>query len=205
MNHQKKVPLHPRVAGSERKRIILEQALELFAKSGFHGVTVDEVATASKITKPVLYDHFSSKADLYIQVNEEIRERLLAAGRRVIIPPQSLAARIRAGVEAFFRFAENNPAVIRVLLSPPRDERKLYRSVQTIQDEATKSIVRMIVAAGVQTPGSPTDTQKLTVQVEFIKRGLHALAEWRMQHADVPGELVIDAVSNLIRSGLLNE
>jgi AcrR family transcriptional regulator len=205
MKPLKKASPQVRVPGVERKRIILDQALELFASRGFHGVTVNEVATASKVTKPVLYDHFSSKSDLYIQVSKEIRERLLAAGRHFILPPQSFAARIRAGVGAFFRFAETNPAVIRVLLSPPRHERKLYRAVQAIQDEATNSIVRMIIAAGVRTPGSPTDTQKLTVQVEFIKRGLHAVAEWRVQHADVPGDVVIDAISNLIRSGLLNE
>src|SRR5208282_2258408 len=115
-----------RVAGSERKRIILEQALKLFAGRGFHGVTVDEIASASKVTKPVLYDHFVSKADLYVQVSKDIRERLLAAGRNHVTQPQSLADRIQSGVEAFFRFASDNPDVIRVLLSPPRAEKKLY-------------------------------------------------------------------------------
>jgi AcrR family transcriptional regulator len=187
-----------RVSGSERKRIILEQALELFASRGFHGVSVDEIAAASKVTKPVLYDHFASKQDLYIQVSKEIRERLLSAGSAVIMPPRSLAARIRAGVEAFFVFAEENPAAIRVLLSPPRDEKKLYRTIQTIQDEASESIMNMMFAAGVRVPQDKAEIEQLKIQVEFIKQGLHALAEWRMQHAGVPRDLVVDAVSNLI-------
>jgi AcrR family transcriptional regulator len=189
-----------RISGSERKRIILEQALELFASRGFHGVSVDEIATASKITKPVLYDHFASKQDLYIQVSKEIRERLLSAGSAVIMPPRSLAARIRAGVEAFFVFAEANPATIRVLLSPPRDEKKLYRAIQTIQDEATDSIMKMMLAAGVRAPDDEAGIEQLKIQVEFIKQGLHALAEWRMQHAAVQRDLVVDAVSKLIQS-----
>ena len=194
-----------RVSGSERKRIILEQALELFASRGFHGVSVDEIAAASKITKPVLYDHFASKQDLYIQVSKEIRERLLAAGGVVINPPRSLAARIRTGVEAFFIFAEENPAAIRVLLSPPRDEKKLYRVIQTIQDEASESIMNMMFAAGVRVPDDQAGIEQLKIQVEFIKQGLHALAEWRMQHAAVPRDLVVDAVSNLIRSLLVTK
>ncbi|HEY1216234.1 MAG TPA: TetR/AcrR family transcriptional regulator [Bryobacteraceae bacterium] len=192
-----------RVSGSERKRIILEQALELFASRGFHGVSVDEIAAASKITKPVLYDHFASKQDLYIQVSKEIRERLLAAGGAVIMPPRSLAARIRAGVEAFFVFAEENPAAIRVLLSPPRSEKKLYRAIQTIQDEASESIMNMMFAAGVRVPDDKVGIEQLKIQVEFIKQGLHPLAEWRMQHTEVPRDLVVDAVSNLIRSLLV--
>jgi AcrR family transcriptional regulator len=202
MKRSQKTTPQTRVSGSERKRIILEQALELFASRGFHGVSVDEIATASTITKPVLYDHFSSKRDLYVQVSKEVRERLLATGRRAIMPPQSLAAGIRAGVEAFFIFAEKNPAAIRILVSPPRDEKKLFRAVQAIQDEATASIMKMILAVGVQAPGTSSGAEQLKVQVEFIKQGLHALAEWRMQHIEVPCDVVIDAVSNLIRSGL---
>jgi AcrR family transcriptional regulator len=191
-----------RVPGSERKRIILEKALWLFADRGFHGVSVDEIASASRITKPVLYDHFSSKQDLYLQVSREIRERLLAAGRNVIQRPRSLAEQIRAGVEAFFIFAEENPAAIRILLSPPQDEKKLYRAIQAVQEEATASIMKTLLAAGLRTPDTEAGTEQLRIQAEFIKQGLHALAEWRMYHTATSRDLVVDAISQLIRAGL---
>jgi AcrR family transcriptional regulator len=202
MKPTKKATPRRRVSGSERKRIILENALDLFAHRGFHGVSVDEIVAASKITKPVMYDHFSSKQDLYIQVSREIRERLLSAGRDVILSPPGIAAKIRAGVEAFFVFAEKNPAAIRILLSPPRDEAKLYRSIQILQDEATASLMKMVLAAGVPAPVNEADTVKLRLQAEFIKRGLHALGEWRTQHPSVARDIVVDAISNLIRAGL---
>ena len=202
-----KLPKHARprtrISGTERKRIILESALELFAARGFHGVSVDEIAFASSITKPVLYDHFSSKQDLYIQASREVRDRLLAAGGEVIEAPRGLAQRIRAGVEAFFVFAEENPAAIKILLSPPMDEKKLYRALQAVQDEATVSITKMLLRVGLRIPNNTAGAKQLTIQVEFIKRGLHALAEWRMHHADTPRDLVVDAISRLIRAGLL--
>jgi AcrR family transcriptional regulator len=203
MKYSKNAKPRTRVPGSERKRIIVAQALELFADRGFHGVSVDEIASASGITKPVLYDHFSSKQDLYIQVSREIRERLLATGRDVIQPPRSLAERIRTGVEAFFVFAEQNPAAIRILLSPPKNEKKLYRAIQAVQDEATASIMKMLLAAGLRIPNNQAATGRLRIQVEFIKQGLHALAEWRTYHAATPRDLVVDAISQLIRAGLL--
>jgi AcrR family transcriptional regulator len=95
----------------------------VFASRGFHGVSIDQIAAAANITKPVLYDHFSSKQSLYIQVSKAIRERLLAAGRNALIFPQTFPARTRAGVEAFFIFGEKNPAAIRILLSPPQARR----------------------------------------------------------------------------------
>jgi AcrR family transcriptional regulator len=203
MKRAKNARSRTRVPGSERKRIILEQALELFADRGFHAVSVDEIAFASGITKPVLYDHFSSKQDLYIQVSREIRERLLAAGRDVIQRPHNLAERIRIGVEAFFVFAEANPAAIRILLSPPKDEKKLYRAIQALQDEATASIMKMVLASGLRVPNNQGGARRLRIQVEFIKQGLHALAEWRTYHAATPRDEVVDAISQLIRAGLL--
>jgi AcrR family transcriptional regulator len=203
MKRAKNARSRTRVPGSERKRIILEQALELFADRGFHAVSVDEIASASGITKPVLYDHFSSKQDLYIQVSREIRERLLAAGRDVIQRPHNLAERIRIGVEAFFVFAEENPAAIRILLSPPKDEKKLYRAIQALQDEATASIMKMVLASGLRVPNNQGGARRLRIQVEFIKQGLHALAEWRTYHAATPRDEVVDAISQLIRAGLL--
>ena len=203
MKRPKNARPRARISGSERKRIILEQALELFAGRGFHGVSVEEIASASSITKPVLYDHFSSKQDLYIQVSREIRERLLATGREVIQSRRSVAERIRAGVEAFFVFAEANPAAIRILLSPPKDEKKLYRAIQAVQDEATDAIMKMLLAVGLRIPNNEAGVEQLSIQAEFIKQGLHALAEWRMYHAATPRDLVVDAISQLICVGLL--
>jgi AcrR family transcriptional regulator len=191
-----------RIPGSERKRIILERAMELFARRGFHGISIEEIAKASKISKPVLYDHFHSKHDLYFQVSREIRERLLVVGKRAIVSQQGLASRVRAGVEAFFVFAEKNPAAIRILLSPYQDDKRLCRAIQGIHGEATASITKMILDAGVTVPENEMGIEQLKIQAEFVKQGLHALAEWRTQHPSVSRDTVVDAISKLICSGL---
>jgi AcrR family transcriptional regulator len=190
-----------RVAGAERKRIILEQAMELFSTRGFHSASIDEIAAASKITKPVLYDHFASKEDLYIQVCKEIRERLFASSAKVI-KNHDVDASIRSTVEVFFKFADENPAAIRILLSPPRDEKKLYRAIQQVQDEATAAITKLYLSIGVPSPRDQIAAEQLRIQIEFVKRGMHALGQWRVEHPSVRREVVVDAISTLIRSGL---
>ena len=56
----------------------------------------------------------------------------------------------------------------------------------------------MIADAGVPKPDDELEAEQLKIQMEFIKQGLHALAEWRTQQAETSRELVIDAVSKLI-------
>ena len=65
---------------SVRKKQIMEKAKELFAKKGYHPVTVDEIAQSCDVAKGTLYLYFDSKADLFIEIfvnaHKEIVERI---------------------------------------------------------------------------------------------------------------------------------
>lgn len=53
------------MAGHERRAVILDEASRLFAFNGLHGVTTKQIAKASGISEPILYQHFKSKEDIY--------------------------------------------------------------------------------------------------------------------------------------------
>src|SRR3989442_7119869 len=55
-----------RMRAPERRAQLLDVARQVFGTSGFHSVSMDEVAERAGVTKPILYDHFSSKKDLYL-------------------------------------------------------------------------------------------------------------------------------------------
>jgi hypothetical protein len=74
-----------------------------------------------------------------------------------------------------------------------------------IQDEATAAIMKMMLAAGLKASDEEPRATQLKIQVEFGKQGLHALAEWRIQHTTVPRDVVIEALTKLICSGLIGE
>ena len=74
-----------------------------------------------------------------------------------------------------------------------------------IQDEATAAIMKMMLAAGLKAPDPEPGATQLKIQVEFVKQGLHALAGWRIQHTTVLRDVVIEAVTELICSGLIGE
>jgi AcrR family transcriptional regulator len=67
-----------RLSAEQRRAKILSAAVRAFARDGYDGTTMDEIAARAQITKPVLYDHFSSKQALFLTVLETIRDGLIA-------------------------------------------------------------------------------------------------------------------------------
>ena len=57
-----------RLPRDERRAQLLAAALEVFTQAGYHSAAMDEIADRAKVSKPVLYQHFPSKLDLYLAV-----------------------------------------------------------------------------------------------------------------------------------------
>ena len=68
-----------RMPAAERREQLLAVALDVFARQGFHETSMNEVAEAAGITKPVLYQHFDSKRELYLARIEEAGRRMREA------------------------------------------------------------------------------------------------------------------------------
>lgn len=66
-----------RMAGAERRHQLLEVGRALFAKKGFEGTSVEEIAALAGVSKPVVYEHFGGKEGLYAVVVDREMRRLL--------------------------------------------------------------------------------------------------------------------------------
>src|SRR5918994_1221896 len=90
-----------RLNASERRERILEAAAETFAARGYHSASVGQVAEAAGITKPVIYDHFASKRELFVELMETAREQLASRGIEAMSGDATLQDRLRAAITAF--------------------------------------------------------------------------------------------------------
>src|ERR671930_631317 len=94
----------------ERESLMLQAAGESFAKHGFHASSMDEIAAAAGITKPMLYRYFGSKEGLYAAylrtTGRELIERVRAPDTR----GQSPEARLKAGLRGFFTYVDEHRA-----------------------------------------------------------------------------------------------
>ncbi|MGO9973234.1 MAG: TetR/AcrR family transcriptional regulator [Solirubrobacteraceae bacterium] len=99
-----------RLARADRERLMLSAAGQAFATHGFHRSSMDEIANAAGITKPMLYRYFGSKEGLYAaylrMTGHELVERVRAADTHGQPPP----VRLRAGLRAFLTYVEEHRA-----------------------------------------------------------------------------------------------
>ena len=59
---------HPRMSGEDRRRQLIEVAIDLFSKRGFSGTTTREIACAAGVTEAIIFRHFATKQDLYTAI-----------------------------------------------------------------------------------------------------------------------------------------
>ncbi len=95
------------MARDARRAQILQIAQELFARLGYHHVSMDDIAEHAEVSKPVLYRHFPSKLDLYLDVVDHRAEALVVA-IDAILRSEATSGRavVRAIVRAYVEFVE---------------------------------------------------------------------------------------------------
>ncbi|WP_019587202.1 TetR/AcrR family transcriptional regulator [Deinococcus apachensis] len=191
-----------RLKRNERRSLILRSAADLFAEAGYRGVSLDEIAARAGVTKPVLYDHFSSKENLFAEVMGVIRADLLEVGRQALVPEGDVEERMRAALRAFFTYAGGHPQAMRVLLVTPRGEPALEALAASIQEEVTAALLALLLPLLPEAPDA-AELRWRRLQVEFVKQGIHGLAEWWPSQAGLSGEELTEAVLRVIGPGLI--
>ena len=108
-------PTRGRLPRAEREQQVLETAHTLFAERGYAAVTMDEVAAAVGVTKPLLYTYFGNKDRLYLAcmrpAGDALLDTVVTAIEGTTTPPEAL----RAGMQAFFAFIDADRRAWRVL------------------------------------------------------------------------------------------
>lgn len=95
-----------------RREQILDTAADLFARRGFHGVSVSDIGAACGVSGPALYKHFPSKDSVLAEMLVSISERLLTDGARRVAEAGEPTAALRALVDFHVDFALAHPALI---------------------------------------------------------------------------------------------
>src|SRR6476619_6644032 len=97
-----------RLPRDERRGQLLIAASEVFVDRGYHAAGMDEIADRAGVSKPVLYQHFSSKLELYLAVLARHVDNLVSGVRQALRTTTDNRQRLRAAVQAFFDFIEND-------------------------------------------------------------------------------------------------
>jgi AcrR family transcriptional regulator len=136
----------------ERRAQLLDVARKVFGNSGFHAVSMEDVAKEAGITKPILYDHFSSKKDLYLALLDEDLADLHDKVKEALDSPVGNRERIRASFQAYFDFVDEQADGFRLLMQETVGaERDFRERVEEVRDRILSEVADLIVRESGQT------------------------------------------------------
>lgn len=105
----------PRLPRHERREQLLTAAREVFVSHGYHAAAMDEIAAKAGVTKPVLYQHFASKRDLYLAILDEAAALFRTQMQQALESTTENERRVYATIRAYFGFVAHDDADYRLL------------------------------------------------------------------------------------------
>ncbi len=182
----------------------LEAAHELFAERGYAAVTMDEIAAAVGVTKPLLYNYFGNKERLYIACMERAGDALIAMVADTVGKTENPGDALGAGVRAFFAFLDTDRAAWAVLFDEtlPRGG-EVFDRVAAYRGQIAELVSGSLLA---QLPDRTRDAAK--VEVEALSTALlgaaEALARWWLRTEAISAEDAAELLISTVEPGLRN-
>jgi AcrR family transcriptional regulator len=182
----------------------LTAARALFAERGYIAVTMDEVAAAVGVTKPLLYNYFGNKERLYVACMEEAGNSLTATVAEAVAATASPGEALGAGVRAFFAFLNDDRAAWAVLF-----DETLPRGGEVAERVAEYRTRLAELVSGSMLAQLPEDRREAArTEIEALSTALlgaaEALARWWLRtealSADTAAELLIATIEPGLRA-----
>jgi AcrR family transcriptional regulator len=167
-----------RLPRAERRELILESAGRLFGERGYAHTSLDDVAAATGVTKPVLYRHFNSKKDLYLALLERHRDDLPRFLERV--PPDlPFDQRVEAILETWFDYVSEHGYAWRMIFRDSGGGAEIDDFRRANQDRARE------VLAGFIRSQKGIPKAQVEPLAEFLRAGGAGLALWSLDDPEV--------------------
>jgi AcrR family transcriptional regulator len=191
-------PQRRRLPAAQRRETLIGAASELFAQRGFDHVSLDEVAERAGVTKVIVYRHFASKKDLYLQLLAIHRDQLLHTLAEGMAADTPLAVRVPAVAEAWFSYVERNPFAWGMLFQDVTGDPEIRAFHAGMRDTARSAIVGLLVGE----PRIRLGPAMVEPVAELLRSAMTGLALWWLEHSEVPRTILVESVIQTIWLGL---
>ena len=188
----------PRAA---REQLMIEVATRAFAEHGYHACSMEEIAEAAGVTKPMVYAYFGSKEGLYVACMEAVSGPLLEAIaiENPDLPPDR---QLWVGINAFFSHVDGNRT----------EWRRLYLDASAIGGDAAQAaervrhnVVRVVSQLIVEGAKGPEIDDRLTRHIDPLAHAFvgaaEALTRWWLDYPEESTERVAARLMNFAWMG----
>lgn len=136
-----------RLTAAERRQQLFAVALRLFAERGYRATTMEDVADAAGVTKPLLYQHFSSKRGLYLELVDSVVEDLLSAVAEATAAADGPRQQVELGFAAYFQMVITHEEAFRLLYGrSDAGDPELVTALSRVEDAIVEAVDPLIAA-----------------------------------------------------------
>lgn len=187
----------PRLPAAERRRQLLDIAIETFSTAGFNATSMNDLAEAAGVSKPVLYQHFTSKRELYLEVLRDVSSQLREDVGKAVATAATPRQQVLAGFTAYFDWVGAHRGGFAVLYSgETRRDPEFVGEALAVEADMVETIANLIVVEGLG-----------KARARLLAYGIVGMAEttarhWLMDDLDLDAEDLAASVSQLAWAGL---
>ncbi|THV18751.1 TetR/AcrR family transcriptional regulator [Nocardioides caeni] len=129
----------------ERRAQLLAAALEVFVAQGYHSAAMDDIAERAGVSKPVLYQHFPGKLELYLAILDAACDAIIANCRKALESTHDNKQRVKAAIAAFYAYVGHDTGAFRLVFeSDLTNEPAVRGHVDRVTTECADMIAAVI-------------------------------------------------------------
>jgi len=185
-------PRGTRLPRRARRNQLLGAAQEVFVAQGYHAAAMDDIADRAGVSKPVLYQHFPGKLDLYLALLDQHCEALVQAVRAALASTTDNKLRVEATMDAYFTYVEDEGGAFRLVFeSDLTNEPAVRDRVDKVSVDCARAVSEVI----------SEDTDLPENEAMLLAMGLCGMAQITARYWLSDGQRIPrDAASKLIAS-----
>lgn len=187
-----------RLPAAERRLSIEDAASRIFAQRGYAATSLDQVAAAAGITKPVIYRHFESKKKLHLALLARHRDELLSNFAGGLLGSGTLEERIGNTIDAWFAYVEAHPYAWRMLFRDTTGDpeiQEFHREMQASARAATRALFE-------SEPDLRVPEQMLDPLSEVVRSATVGLALWWAENPDLSRGSIVALLASTLWHGI---
>ena len=187
-----------RLPRSARRNQLLGAAEEVFVAQGYHAAAMDDIAERAGVSKPVLYQHFPGKLELYLALLDKHCDALVDAIRTALEATTDNKLRVLATTEAYFAYVAAESGAFRLVFESDLTNEDAVRERVEAVTRATATLVSKVIAE---------DTDLPEEEAMLLAVGVCGLCQitarfWLAQGGTIPQDEAVRLVSSLSWRGL---
>jgi AcrR family transcriptional regulator len=191
-------PRSNRLPRHERRRQLLDAALEVFVSQGYHAAAMDEIAERAGVSKPVLYQHFPGKLELYLALLDESVATLLDTVRDALRSNPDPKQRVAATFVAYFEYVGGKGEAYRLVFESDLSNET---AVRDRLDEVQRECAAMVSQAVSEDTGLSADEARL-LSVGMVGMAQVTARYWLSTRDHIPREAAEQLVARLAWRGI---